>query len=407
MYTSNEFVIVHESGNPSNTGADSLEREVSYMSRNWTNAFVTHWVGGGGKVIQIAPTGRASWGAGGMANYRSYAQVELSRTKSRATFDKDYPVYVTLLRNLAKEAGIPVKLDAAGKGIKSHEWVSVNLGGTDHRDPFAYLASWGISKAQFAKDIANGISVDPVKPDKPVTTPKPPAVITAVPKVGDTVKIVKGLYKDSAGNGKSTAMIGKTGEVVRTYGSKKKFLVENWGWADANDVTVSKSVSVPSKPAPTDWSKQYYTVNPQKVKLKKAEGLRGQNDVNWTGGAVGGTYPVGTVFNIKGIKKQSNGLPRLVTESGYLLTANKSFVEKVSSNVPSVPKLKGSELAYSGYYTVKTTTNIRLGAGTGYPALATYSAGQGFYYDSKVTAGGYVWLSYISYSGTRMYVAVV
>lgn len=95
----------------------------------------------------------------------------------------------------------------------------------------------------------------------------------------------------------------------------------------------------PSKPAtpqkPTDWSKAYYTTNPKKVKLKRKEGLFGKDDVNFKGGYVGGTYPAGTVFNIVGIKKMANGLPRLVTESGFLLTANKNLVEQISSNSSS------------------------------------------------------------------------
>ena len=241
-YATNEFIIAHESGNPSNTGADSLYREVSYMSRNWYNAFVTHWVGAGGKVIQIAPSGYISWGAGSRANYRSYAQVELARTSNKATFKKDYEAYVTLLRKLAKESNIPIKFDAAGKGIKSHEWISYNLGGTDHRDPFAYLNSMGISKAQFKKDIENGLTSTVSKPVPPVK----PSVTTY--KVGDSVKVTTALYRDSGGNGKSTAMKGYTGKIKRIYGKNKMYLVENWGWAGATDIAKA-TTNAPSKPA--------------------------------------------------------------------------------------------------------------------------------------------------------------
>ncbi|MEB6213508.1 SH3 domain-containing protein [Enterococcus casseliflavus] len=171
MYTTNEFVIAHESGNPNNVGLNSIENEVSFMTRNWRLAFVTHWVGSGGKVIQLAPTGKASWGAGQYANYRSYAQVELARTNNKSVFEKDYRAYVELLRQLAKEANIPLTLDGSGRGIKSHEWVTLNLGGSDHRDPYGYLAQWGITKAQFTKDLLTGFDGEvPVAPATPIIT---------------------------------------------------------------------------------------------------------------------------------------------------------------------------------------------------------------------------------------------
>lgn len=64
--------------------------------------------------------------------------------------------YVNLARDLAKRSGIPKTLDGAGKGIKSHQWISLNIWG-DHMDPYSYLTSWGISKSQLAKDIEKGI----------------------------------------------------------------------------------------------------------------------------------------------------------------------------------------------------------------------------------------------------------
>lgn len=147
------YIIAHESGNPNNVGANSLLNEISYMKRKWENAFVSHWVGGGGRIIQIARTGFIQWGAGPRANPYAYAQVELARTNDRATFLKDYAAYVWLLRQLADESGLPKTLNTSGKGIKTHRWVSANLGGTNHVDPDGYLRSWGISMTQFKSDI--------------------------------------------------------------------------------------------------------------------------------------------------------------------------------------------------------------------------------------------------------------
>ncbi|MEF9935852.1 SH3 domain-containing protein [Carnobacterium sp.] len=187
--STNEFVIAHESGNSNNAGPDSLEREISFMSNNVNSAFVSHWVGGGGRAVQIAPSGFIQWGAGPRANGRAYAQVELARTNNAETFKKDYVTYVNLLRQLAKEAGVPVSLDGYGKGIKSHLWVTQNLGGTDHSDPYAYLAQWGISKAQFSADVANGIgSANEVKPD-PIQPPVNPSPPVTTPSTGKTLNL--------------------------------------------------------------------------------------------------------------------------------------------------------------------------------------------------------------------------
>jgi len=155
--TAVKYVIAHESGNINNTGPNALENEIVYMNRNKANAFTSHWVGGGGRIVQIAPVGRLQYGCGPKGNPLSYAQVELARTSDKEQFKKDYAAYIWLLRELAKEAGIPVVLDGAGNGIKSHRWITDNLKGTTHRDPYSYLASMGISEAQFKLDILNGL----------------------------------------------------------------------------------------------------------------------------------------------------------------------------------------------------------------------------------------------------------
>ncbi|MBL3728054.1 peptidoglycan recognition protein [Lysinibacillus sp. HST-98] len=152
-----KYVIAHESGNPENCGPNALENEIAYMNRNKAKAFTSHWVGGGGRIVQIAPVNRVQYGCGPKGNPLSYAQVELARTNDKEQFKKDYAAYIWLLRELAKEAGIPVVLDGAGNGIKSHRWITDNLKGTTHRDPYDYLASMGISEAQFKLDILNGL----------------------------------------------------------------------------------------------------------------------------------------------------------------------------------------------------------------------------------------------------------
>jgi len=158
--TTNLYVVAHESGNPKNTGPNSLEQEIKYMTNNWRNAFTSDWVGGGGRIVQLAPVGRLQGGAGPKANPYCYAHVELARTDNPETFKKDYAAYIWLLRKRASDAGIPLTFDAGKKGtkgIKSHEWITKNIGGTTHTDPFGYLASHGITRAQFKRDVETGV----------------------------------------------------------------------------------------------------------------------------------------------------------------------------------------------------------------------------------------------------------
>lgn len=157
--TAAKYVIAHESGNPNNCGPNALENEIAYMNRNKANAFTSHWVGDGGRIVQVAPVNKLQYGCGPKGNPLSYAQVELARTNDKAQFKKDYAAYIWLLRKLAKDAGIPVILDGTGNGIKSHRWITDNLKGTSHRDPYSYLASMGITEEQFKLDIKNGIEL--------------------------------------------------------------------------------------------------------------------------------------------------------------------------------------------------------------------------------------------------------
>lgn len=157
--TNPRFVIAHESGNNLNTGKNALENELAFMTREALkgNTFVSHWVGGGGKIIQLSKTGFVQYGAGAKANRFAYAQVELARTLDPKVFKKDYLAYVWLLKKLANEAQIPNTLNVGNtlndKGIKTHHWVSSHLGGTNHRDPDDYLAHFGVSLVQFASDL--------------------------------------------------------------------------------------------------------------------------------------------------------------------------------------------------------------------------------------------------------------
>ncbi|GIN95192.1 hypothetical protein J6TS1_10620 [Siminovitchia terrae] len=207
--TVSRFVVAHESGNDKNTGPHSLDAEITFMTRNFRKAFTSHWVGGGGRIVQLAPVGKLQYGAGPKANPYSYAHVELARTKNPETFNKDYAAYIWLLRYLADQAGIPKKLDegtATTKGIKSHDWIRRNLGGTNHTDPFRYLAQFGITKEQFKKDVENGIGaatmvtkpVDKPSISKPAPKPSQPVTKPSAYTGDSIVDYLKSIGVDSS-----------------------------------------------------------------------------------------------------------------------------------------------------------------------------------------------------------------
>lgn len=150
-------VHAHSTGNKRST----VDNEADYhLRRPIDSGFFTHVVGNG-RVLQTAQTNRGSYDVGGGWNAESYASVELIEShQTKEEFLVDYKLYVDLLRELAVEGGIPVTLDTDDlAGIKTHYYCTYNQpdNHSDHVDPYPYLESWGISKAQFKKDIENGI----------------------------------------------------------------------------------------------------------------------------------------------------------------------------------------------------------------------------------------------------------
>ena len=181
---------------------------------------------------------------------------------------------------------------------------------------------------------STGGSTNTSKPSKPSTTVKN----TTKYNKGDKVKVLSKATRYQTGQPIASFVKGSTYTVkdvkeVNQSNSKYAFLlsgINSWVLAQDLQKVSGGGSTTNTNSGKKDYSKDYYTTNPGKVKLLKADGLRAPNDVNWTGNSKsGGYYPAGTVFKIKGIKTTSSGLPRLVTESGFLLTANRKYVQKI------------------------------------------------------------------------------
>lgn len=181
---------------------------------------------------------------------------------------------------------------------------------------------------------STGGNTNTSKPSKPSTAVKN----TTKYNKGDKVKVLSKATRYQTGQPIASFVKGSTYTVkdvkeVNQSNSKYAFLlsgINSWVLAQDLQKVSGGSSTTNTNSGKKDYSKDYYTTNPGKVKLLKADGLRAPNDVNWTGNSkYGGYYPAGTVFKIKGIKTTSSGLPRLVTESGFLLTANRKYVQKI------------------------------------------------------------------------------
>lgn len=149
-------VHAHSTGNPNSRASG----EASYMkNKDLNSGFYTHVVGNG-QVFQTALVGQGAWDVGGGWNNETFAAVEL--IESHTTYDefrKDYEIYIQLLRDLAKQGGIPITVDSSAlEGIKTHFYCTNNQPNnfSDHIDPYHYLAKWGITKEQFKKDVESG-----------------------------------------------------------------------------------------------------------------------------------------------------------------------------------------------------------------------------------------------------------
>ncbi|WP_373880018.1 DUF5776 domain-containing protein [Levilactobacillus brevis] len=183
---SHQYIIAHDTGNDNNRAVGSAKNEASYMRGHWQSAY-THAIVDDQGIYIVGTPGYIAYGAGSPANERSPFQVELAHVDSQKRFNESYKRYVWVIRHYASKYGIPLMLDGSSNGIKTHKWVSDNLWG-DHQDPYAYLRKWGISKAQFAKDLKNGVGG--------LASTKKPTYLTAAKQVKAITSVTR--YHDKA-----------------------------------------------------------------------------------------------------------------------------------------------------------------------------------------------------------------
>ncbi len=75
----------------------------------------------------------------------------------------------------------------------------------------------------------------------------------------------------------------------------------------------------------------YYYTNPKKIVVKKEASIYNDTTMN-SSTATGKKYDVGDIVNVTGIAYSDTGVPRLITEDGYI-SSNKNMVQKVVASI--------------------------------------------------------------------------
>jgi hypothetical protein len=124
-------------------------QEDQYFHNNWNLVkafpnFIVGWT----RIIESADRRFQSWAC---ANGNSYfVNIELCETTDPVLFKQSYDMYVWLIAKLLLDRNLGV---FDGKTCVSHDWVSKNLGGTNHNDPEPYLLTHGINWAQHIANV--------------------------------------------------------------------------------------------------------------------------------------------------------------------------------------------------------------------------------------------------------------
>jgi N-acetylmuramoyl-L-alanine amidase CwlA len=127
----------------------SAKNEDNFFHNNWQSddAFVDGIVGWDA-IIQNTNLLYQSWGCANGNPY--FVNVELCETDDPALFQKSYAMYVWYVAKILADKKIP-PID--GVTLVSHDWVSKNMGGTNHSDPIQYLSSHGVTWAQHVANV--------------------------------------------------------------------------------------------------------------------------------------------------------------------------------------------------------------------------------------------------------------
>lgn len=211
-----------------------------------------------------------------------------------------------------------------------------------------------------------------------------------------TIRLHREVYATACPH-RSWELHGQSVDAVKDYfiGEINKYL---------KGAKITTSVIQPVPPTPPQPATQSYKVENYGVMQITDSALNVRTSPNTTSNKID-LLPAGHVFKATRIVRNGENVNGYTT---WCEVEGRGWVSMAYTSPYNAPAPATSQrIARNGTFSFHTVMNIRSGpsttsAGTG----QCYYPGETVNYDSYIVANGYTWISYISYSGERRYVAV-
>lgn len=145
---------------------------------------------------------------------------------------------------------------------------------------------------------------------------------------------------------------------------------------------------------------------PANTKLQPGDIIRYGTNYGWGYGHIGMIADDGRYFDQNGVVSRATGFrAKPYGDIRAVFRPTKKFAVKTPKPPAPKPKTPTRKTKNGTATVIVDKLNVRDGASTKNKVVASYKKGEKFNYDSYIDANGYRWLSYVSYSGKRRYVA--
>lgn len=363
-----KFITVHQTGNPSR-GANA-QVHANLQSRGFSASW--HWQVDDKEAIQSFDH---TWRLFHAGDGRGKGNMESIGIESCINSDGDYVKAVRnttkLVAKIMKDEGIPIS-----RVVQHNYWSGKNC-------PMQIRAGQaGITWAKFIGMVQAELNQKPVevKPQKPVTTGKE----------GNYYRVQLGAFREKAN---AENMLSKAKQA---------------GFSDAFIVRYADGLYRVQVGA-------YAILDNAKKQEAKAKGLGFATYItNWQGSNPEPTSqkpkPVKVISKLKSIDEVAREVMNGAWGNG---SERKSRLEKAGYNYTTVQNkvnallgISGGSTKRTGKWRFNTAVKIRSGPSTSHAQVGLYKTGDTVNLDGVETGSGYIWGTYIAYSGARRYVAL-